>query len=225
MIKAIYFDLFFTLIVPRYENENNEFTILGITAEEWEYYAENDALYRERALGLVKNEKEIIEKIAAIMPFEMTDAQRARLLAARENRMKAALNNVSKDILEVLRELKAKGLKLGLISNADVIDCKYWQQSPLAMLFDDVIFSCDVGILKPDREIYELALANLEVKPNESMFVGDGGSNELKGAKTVGMRTVFTEVFDVKGDAKRAQIMEAADYHIREFRDISDIVV
>lgn len=43
MIKAIYFDLFFTLIVPRYENENNEFTILGITSEEWENYAENDA--------------------------------------------------------------------------------------------------------------------------------------------------------------------------------------
>ena len=109
MIKAIYFDLFFTLIVPRYENENNEFTILGITSEEWENCAENDALYRERALGLVKNEKEIIEKIAAIMPFEMMDVQKASLLAARENRMKAALNNLSEDILEVLRALKQMG--------------------------------------------------------------------------------------------------------------------
>ena len=224
MIKAIYFDLFFTLIVPRYDNENNEFTILGITAEEWEDYAENDPLYQERALGLVKNEKEIIEKIAAIMPFEMTDVQKERLLAARENRMKAALNNVSEDILEVLRALKAKGVKLGLISNADVIDCKYWQQSPLAMLFDDVIFSCDVGILKPDREIYELAMANLKVKPNECMFVGDGGSNELKGARTVGMKTVFTEAFDVKCDERRAQILKHTDYHIKEFKEISHLL-
>ncbi len=74
-------------------------------------------------------EKEIIEKIAAIMPFEITDVQKARLVAARENRMKATLNNVSRDILEVLKELKAKGIKVGLISNADIIDCKYWQQS------------------------------------------------------------------------------------------------
>ena len=223
MIKAIYFDLFFTLIVPQYEKENNEFTILGITAEEWEHYAENDALYQERALGLVKNEKEIIEKITSIMLFEISDMQKVRLLKARENRMKAALNNVSKDILEVLKELKAKDVKLGLISNADVIDCKYWHQSPLAHLFDDVIFSCDVGILKPDKEIYELAMAHLNVKANECMFVGDGGSNELKGAKAVGMKTVFTEALDVKYDKKRAQIMEYADYHIKEFKEISHL--
>ena len=79
--------------------------------------------------------------------------------------------------------------------------------------------------MKPDREIYELVLEHLNVKANECMFVGDGGSNELKGAKTVGMRTVFTEALDVKCDEKRARIMEDADYHIKEFREISRIVV
>ena len=169
---------------------------------------------------MVKNEKEIIEKITSIMLFEISDMQKVRLLKARENRMKAALNNVSKDILEVLKELKAKDVKLGLISNADVIDCKYWQQSPLAQFFDDVIFSCDVGILKPDREIYKLAMARLYVEPKECMFVGDGGSSELEGARAVGMKTVFTEALDVKGDAKRAKIMEHADYHIKEFGEL-----
>lgn len=134
--------------------------------------------------------------------------------------MKSALQNVSADILEVLKTLKSQGIKLGLISNADVIDCKYWQQSPLAPLFDDVIFSCDVGILKPDREIYEQALARLKVKPEECMFVGDGGSSELQGAKAVGMRTVFTEALEVKNNAKRSMIMEYADCHIREFREL-----
>ena len=220
MIKAIFFDLFFTLIVPRYEEENNEFTILGITAEKWEHYAENDLLYQERALGRVKSEKEIIDKIAATMPFEITDVQKAEVLNARANRMKAALQNVSVDILNVLKELKAEGIKIGLISNADVIDCKYWQQSPLAQFFDDVIFSCDVGILKPDREIYKLAMARLNVEPKECMFVGDGGSSELEGARAVGMKTVFTEALDVKGDEKRAKIMEHADYHIKEFGEL-----
>lgn len=112
MMKAIYFDLFFTLIVPRYEKENNEFTILGITAEEWEHYAENDALYRERALGLVKSEEEIIEKILAKIPFEITEVQKKDILLARENRMKNALKNISSDVLEVLKELKTRGIKL-----------------------------------------------------------------------------------------------------------------
>lgn len=56
MIQAIYFDLFFTLIVPTYEKVNNEHNILGLSVDEWEQYAENDILYRERALGLVKNQ-------------------------------------------------------------------------------------------------------------------------------------------------------------------------
>ena len=90
----------------------------------------------------------------------------------------------------------------------------------MASLFDDVIFSCDVGILKPDKEIYELAMAHLNVKPEASMFVGDGGSSELMGAKLVGMRTVFTEALEVKSNAKRSLIMEYADYHIKEFSEL-----
>ena len=48
MIKAIFFDLFFTLIIPVYEKENNEFDILDLSVHEWEEYAENDSLYQER---------------------------------------------------------------------------------------------------------------------------------------------------------------------------------
>lgn len=40
MIKAVYFDLFFTLIIPAYGKRNNEFDLLGVSAEEWERYAE-----------------------------------------------------------------------------------------------------------------------------------------------------------------------------------------
>ena len=39
MIKAIYFDLFFTLIVPAYEKTNNEYDILNLSVSEWEQYA------------------------------------------------------------------------------------------------------------------------------------------------------------------------------------------
>ena len=224
MIKAIYFDLFFTLIVPAYEDTNNEFDILDLSVNEWEHYAENDMLYQERALGLVKSEKDIIDKIVATIPFEVSDIQKERVLLARENRMKTALQNIAEDILEVLRSLKDKNIKLGLISNADVIDCKYWNQSPLSSVFDDVIFSCNVGLLKPDREIYELAMKHFNVLPSESLFVGDGGSNELFGAKSVGMKTVFTEALEVKIGEKRMHILEQADYHMKYFKEILNYI-
>ncbi len=224
MIKAIYFDLFFTLIVPTYREANNEFDILDLSVNEWENYAESDVLYQERALGLVKSGREIIDKIVSTIPFDISDIKKEKVLLARENRMKAALQNVSMDIIGVLKKLKDNDIKLGLISNADVIDCKYWNQSQLSPIFDDVIFSCNVGMLKPDRKIYELAMQHLNVLPSECLFVGDGGSNELYGAKSVGMKTVVTEALEVKTDEKRIRIMEHADYCVKYFREILNCI-
>jgi len=224
MIKAIYFDLFFTLIIPTYPKLDNEFSILNLSVDEWENYAEKDVLYKERALGLVKSEEEIIDRIISAIPFKVSYLQKEKVLLAREERMKAALENVSIEIIDTLKCLKDKDIKIGLISNADVIDCKHWNQSRLSTYFDDAIFSCNVGMLKPDKRIYELAMNHLNVLPSECMFVGDGGSNELYGAKAVGMKTIFTEALEVKTDEKRSSIMEQADYHVKRFREILDCV-
>ena len=45
--------------------------------------------------------------------------------------------------------------------------------------------------MKPEKEIYELSLRQLSVSPAESVFVGDGGSNELEGARKAGMTTIM----------------------------------
>ena len=224
MIKALYFDLFFTLIVPTYQNKDNEFGILNLSVAEWENYAENDVLYKERALGLIASEEVIIDKIISTIPFNVSRSQKEKVLLAREDRMKSALQNVSIDIIDTLKSIKDKNVKLGLISNADVIDCKHWNQSQLSTLFDDAIFSCNVGMLKPDRRIFELAMNRLNVLPSECMFIGDGGSNELYGAKSVGMKTIFTEALEVKTDKKRISIMEYADYHVKHFREILNCI-
>lgn len=220
MIKAIYFDLFFTLIVPTYKKTNNEYDILNLSVDEWEQYAENDILYHERALGLVKTEKEIIDKIMSLMPFEVSVIQKEQVLFAREQRMKNALKMISKEVLDILEELKLKDIKLGLISNADCIDCKYWNQSPLFKYFNASIFSCNVGLLKPDRQIYELAMQRLNVSPGQCLFVGDGGSNELCGAKSAGMGTVFSEMLETKNAKQRETIIKYADYHIKHINEL-----
>ena len=180
MIKAVFFDLFFTLIYPSYSIEN-EYEIIGISSSEWESYAENNILYDERAKGKIRNEREIIDRIINIMPYKVTEEQKRKILLKREERMKRALLSIDNKVLEVLGRIREKGIKIGLISNADIIDIKYWNDSPLPAFFDSVIFSCDVGILKPETEIYQLAMKSLNVKPEESIFIGDGGSNELFG--------------------------------------------
>ncbi|RKD28613.1 HAD family hydrolase [Lacrimispora algidixylanolytica] len=219
MTKAIFFDLFFTLVYPGYLNEN-ENDVIGISLSEWEGYAENNVLYDERAKGKIKNDREIIDKIVNRMPYKLTELQKQVILEKREERMKKALLIVDNMILEILQKIRASGIKLGIISNADVIDIKYWNDSPLSELFDLALFSCDVGMVKPEAEIYQFAMKKLNVKPEESIFIGDGGSNELYGARSVGMKTIFTEYLDCKSKDQKELIEKYADYHINSFDEI-----
>jgi putative hydrolase of the HAD superfamily len=224
IIKALFFDLFFTLITPKYNSYKNEYDVLGITKDTWEFYAENDVLYHERALGKIKDEKEIIKKIVALMPFHVTEQQQREILILRQNRMKGALMSVDRRILEALTLLHQKDIKLCLISNADIIDRAYWTMSPLSCIFDEAIFSCDIGILKPDKKIYDYAMRCLNVKSNESIFIGDGGSDELNGAKQAGMKTVFAEYLEKKSMAKMRNLLSDSDYHIDRFEELVNII-
>ena len=225
MIKAVFFDLFFTLIYPHYTLTNNEFDILNISKEEWERHAENPILYEERALGKVISEEEIINQILRKFDNEKYYEQSERVLHSRLSRMKAAIDNVDDDIIFTLRELRKRNIKICLISNADVIDCKHWNESVLSTYFDESIFSCDVGILKPDVNIYNLAMNQMGVKASESIFVGDGGSNEIFGAKQAGMLTVFSEYLEKKDKNKRKNILPYADFIIDHFNQLLEIII
>jgi putative hydrolase of the HAD superfamily len=94
-------------------------------------------------------------------------------------------------VVDTLRELRRCGIHTGLITvcSEDVVDV--WRETPLAKLFDAEVFSCSCGYRKPDREIYELALARLGVGAGEALFVGDGANDELAGAERVGMRAIL----------------------------------
>jgi putative hydrolase of the HAD superfamily len=95
--------------------------------------------------------------------------------------------------LETLRAVRARGLRLGLVSQCTEEVPALWERTPFAELFDATIFSCAVGVDKPDRRIYLLACEQLDVLPARCLFVGDGGNNELDGAQRLGMNAVLLE--------------------------------
>ena len=90
-----------------------------------------------------------------------------------------------------IKLMGVRGKKLGLISNADVMEVAAWDKSLIAGMFDTAVLSCRVGAAKPEPRIYEICLDRLGVTANEAVFVGDGGSSELRGAKAVGMTAVM----------------------------------
>lgn len=224
MKKCVLFDLFFTLADLEYQRIN-EFTFLGISRQEWENSAENPAVYSLRATGCVKSEKNMLETMVAGLPFPVTEKQLDRLVEIRNDRYRKSLTEIHPTVLSTLKQLKDSGIKLCLVSNADIIDKKYWDISPLKEYFDAVVFSCDAGVVKPNREIYAMAMGKTGCTPQDSIFVGDGGSDELAGAKAMGMTTVLTEFLTVRNRETREKILKSADYAVKDFSDIIKIVL
>ena len=93
--------------------------------------------------------------------------------------------------IKTLKTIKTSALKLGLISDCSSEVPAIWQETSFADFFDVTLFSCEQGIKKPDSEIYLRACRRLGVLPNQCLYVGDGSSNELYGAQSVGMVPVL----------------------------------
>lgn len=95
-------------------------------------------------------------------------------------------------ILDLVNVVKAKGLKVVILSN--VIEPTYnsLERAGLYGSFDKVIASCKVGYAKPDKEIYELALKELGATAEQSIFIDDKQRN-LDPADEMGFTTILAE--------------------------------
>ncbi|MBB6716076.1 HAD family hydrolase [Clostridium gasigenes] len=224
-INVIFFDLFFTLVTPKYNDLRNENDVLKITREEWEIHAEDNELYEKRAIGKEKIPIKIIESIIKKMGMKVSDCDKNEVLRLREERFKKSIIEVDFSIIDVLLNLKKNGKKVCLISNADIIDVKHWENSLLYNLFDGAIFSYEVGYIKPQIEIYNIALNRMKAKPEECIFIGDGGSDELKGAKELGIKTILTSYLLKRNEKQLNTLKKFADYYIEDFQEIKNLLL
>jgi putative hydrolase of the HAD superfamily len=96
----------------------------------------------------------------------------------------------------VLAELKARGLRIGLISNT-FFPGEYHEYDldrfGLLSHFDHRIFSADIGLWKPRPEIFQRALTALDLRADEAVFVGDRLVDDVGGARGAGLRGVLIE--------------------------------
>lgn len=129
----------------------------------------------------------VVREIFSHLGFEVNDEIVDTLHRERILSKSIPFNPIDYDILKMLEQIKGVGMKTCLISNCTPEEVTAWHTSALAPYFDDAIFSYEVKAAKPNPLIYHLACERMGVSPFESVFIGDGGSNELEGAATVGM--------------------------------------
>ncbi len=92
-------------------------------------------------------------------------------------------------LFEMIADLK-KSYKIGLISNANVGVMESMFNAKQLSAFGAVIVSAEVGLLKPESEIYKLAAKRLGVELNQCIFTDDSLIH-CKGAEAVGMKSIL----------------------------------
>jgi HAD superfamily hydrolase (TIGR01662 family) len=95
------------------------------------------------------------------------------------------------DVPDVLRELHASGLKIGLITNSHRSLSSFQSHFELEGLFSVALSSLEHGYMKPHPRIFEAALKAVDVQPAEAVMVGDSVSHDVEGARRLGMRAIL----------------------------------
>ena len=101
-----------------------------------------------------------------------------------------------KGAVETLQALKARGLKLALVSNYDGRLHRVVAELGLEPYFEAVIVSSEVGWAKPSPRIYAAALRALGVGPDAALMVGDRQQEDVAGAAAAGLRSLL---YDPRG--------------------------
>ena len=93
----------------------------------------------------------------------------------------------------ILRELRDRGLILGVVSNADGRIAAILRQCGIEQFFQVMIDSHLVGVEKPDPRIFHLALARAQARPEQAIFIGDIYGVDVLGAERAGIRPLLLD--------------------------------
>lgn len=95
--------------------------------------------------------------------------------------------------------------RLACLSNANIVHWERCRELGVAELFDDCFLSFELGLRKPEPEIYARVAAALDAAPRDIFFFDDVEAN-IDAAITAGMRAVLVENGDIKSALIRAGV-------------------
>lgn len=127
------------------------------------------------------SEDDIVEYF---LKYDGVNSTKEKLREEIDNYLKLDYN-----LANIILKLKNKGFKTVLLSNANAsfFERKIYKDYPdFKNLFNEIVISSEVGITKPDKEIYLHTLQKINSKPEESLFIDDSQTN-VGGAMDVGI--------------------------------------
>lgn len=118
--------------------------------------------------------------------------------------------------VEVLRAIQARGVPLGVISNASHGIVGDLERTGVAPFFEHIVYSQAVGCAKPDPRIFEEALRRFGVVSGRTWHIGDNVVADIEGAKGVGIRPVLVR--------RKGQEPPAGTTVVEDLRGVVDLL-
>jgi len=180
-IRAVFFDLGGVIVRTEYQAPRQQLAErLGMEYDDLDRLVFNSETGQQASVG-------------TITALQHWDSVMKRLKRPREEMQSIrdaffAGDIIDREILEFLRSLRGT-CKTGLISNAWSDLREYMTREKMIDAFDHIIISAEVGVAKPEAKIFQIALEQAGVSPNEAVFVDDFYVN-IEGCEKVGIKGI-----------------------------------
>lgn len=232
-MTAVVLDLFHTLVDPEdhrptgFHRAGEVAQLLGLPAGP--FTAWWDGLEEERTRGSTPPNPQLFARAAADAGVDVgadTLAEADRVYGRYQD---LAIREPRPAVLDTVRRLRGRGARLTLLSNAERRDTRAWLDSPLAPSFEAAVFSCEIRAVKPEPAAYTAVLAALRLPAGDVTYVGDGGSDELSGARRAGFGRVvgarwFVPANGLRTEDEQRHAERDADHVLDDVGDLPDLL-
>jgi putative hydrolase of the HAD superfamily len=156
-----------------------------------------------------KNEKIFVEEISILF----------RIFITQSLTIKSSLNDVLQNLY--------KKVRLAIVSNAQrIFTMAELIKFNIAKYFEYMLFSSDIKTCKPNPKIFQKALDDLKIQPYDTIYVGDSLFEDIWGAQTVGLKTVWINYGNSYNIPQNIKVpIPDAEVKIDDYRKLPEIIL
>ncbi len=196
--QAVAFDFFGTMTRAMTRGPAHEQAAQALGCDPTAFTDMLDRTYKARASGHYGDAGTGLYRIAKHLGRSPGPAQVQRAVRLVSGALREGIR-LRPDAVRTLWRLRTAGLRTGLVSDCTDDLPALLPAMPIAPLLDATVFSVHLGVTKPHPVLFRTVCRRLGVRPEDCLYVGDGGGRELSGARSVGMTAVRLAAPDLAG--------------------------